>query len=162
MEEDARYLRYHRKTYNYKKIENPSFVEKIHLVIADCIRAMYLPSCPHDNTTPHAVLQAVASGLRSTFRTLLQAFPGQITFGRDIIINATYLADWQAIKQQKHQSTCYNNARENRSRLSHDNQPGKFVYVKNKDIKRKINPDKQGPFEIISVHTDGTITIHGR
>ena len=28
-----------------------------------------------------------------------------------------------------------------------------------KDIKRKLNPDKEGPFKIVSVHTNGTITI---
>ena len=145
-----------------KTIKNPqanSFVERIHLVIAECIRAMDLSSRPYDDTTTHAVLQAVAFGLRSTFHTALQASPGQLAFGRDMIINATYLANWQAIKQRKEISTLYNNARENKSRLSHDYQPGQFVYIKNKDIKRKLNPDKDGPFEIISVHTNGTITI---
>ena len=143
-------------------VKNPqanAFVERIHLVIADCIRSMDLPSRSYDDTTAHSVLQAVAWGIRSTFHTALQATPGQLAFGRDMIVNATYMANWHAIKERKQQNTLYNNARENKSRQTHDYQPGQFVYIKNKDIKRKLNPDKAGPFEIISVHTNGTITI---
>ena len=143
-------------------IKNPqsnAFVERVHLVIADCLRAMDLPSKPHDETTHHAILQAVAYGLRSTFHSALQASPGQFVFGRDMLVNATYVANWHAVEQRKQQAALYNNARENKSRQYHNYQPGQFVYVKNKDIKGKLNPDKEGPFEIVSVHTNGTITI---
>ena len=143
-------------------VKNPqanAFVERIHSIIADCIRAMDLPSKPHDETTHHAVLQAVAYGLRSTYHTALQASPGQLAFGRDIIVNATYVANWHTIKQRKQKEALYNNARENKSRLAHDYQTGNFVYVKNKDIKRKLNPDKEGPFDIVSIHINGTIII---
>ena len=85
-------------------IKNPqanAYVERIHSVIADCIRAMDLSSRPHDETTHHAVLQAVAYGLRSTYHSALKASPGQLAFGRDMIINATYIANWHAIKERK-------------------------------------------------------------
>ena len=120
---------------------------------------MDLPSQPYDDMTANGILQAVAWGLRSTFHTALQASPGQLVFGRDVIVNATYMANWQAIKEWKQKSTLYDNVREKNSRLSHDYQPGQFVYVKNKDIKRKLNLDKEGQFEIVSIHANGTITI---
>ena len=104
-------------------IKNPqsnAFVERVHLVIADCLRAMDLPSKPHDETTHHAILQAVAYGLRSTFHSALQASPGQFVFGRDMLVNATYVANWHAVKQRKQQAALYNNARENKSRQYHD------------------------------------------
>ena len=143
-------------------IKNPqanAMVERIHLVIADCIRAMDLESQPYDDTTEHSVLQAVAWGLRSTYHTALQASPGQLAFGRDMLINAIYLANWAVIKQRKRESTLYNNAKENKLRVQHDYQPGNKVYILNKDIKRKLKPDKEGPFEVVSIHTNGTLTI---
>ena len=70
-----------------------AFVERIHLVVAYSLREMDLTSCPYDDTTAHSVLQAVAWSLRLTYHTALQASPGQVTLGRDMIINATYLAN---------------------------------------------------------------------
>ena len=54
-----------------------AFVERIHFIIADYIRAMKLHEKPHDEGTTHAVLQAVAWSLRSTHHTTIQASPGQ-------------------------------------------------------------------------------------
>ena len=78
----------------------------------------------------------------------LQASPGKLAFGRDMLINATYLANWHAIKQREKQATLYNKARESRRRKLHDYQSKQFEFVKKKDIKRKLNPDKEGPYEI--------------
>ena len=50
-------------------IKNPqanAFVESAHLVIADSIRAMDLPSRPFDDTIIESVLSVVVWGLRST------------------------------------------------------------------------------------------------
>ena len=113
---------------------------------------------PHD-TTINSVLQAVVFALRSTHHTSIQSSPGQLVFGRDIIINATYIANWREIRQRQRKNVLYNNARENRNRISFDYQPGQFVYSVNKDIKRKLNPNKDGPYEIVGVHTNGTLTI---
>ena len=101
----------------------------------------------------------MAYGLRATFHLALQASPGQFVFEWDMIINATYVANWHAVKQRQKQEVLYNNARENKSRQYHDYQQGQFVYNKSKDIKRKLNPDKEGPFKSVSAHINGTITI---
>ena len=120
---------------------------------------MDLESQPFDDTSAHAIPQAIAWSLRTTHHTQLQASPGQMAFGRDMIINATYLANWRTVNQNKIKRALYDNVRENKKRLDHDFQPGQNVFIINRDIKRKLSPDKEGPFEIISVHTNGTITI---
>ena len=85
---------------------------------------MDLPSRPYDNKTTRGVLQAVAWSLRSTRHTAVQASPGQVTFGRDMVVNATYLENWRMIKERKRQSTLYNDARENRNCIPFDYQHG--------------------------------------
>jgi hypothetical protein len=46
-------------------------------------------------------LQARAFGIRSTFHTILQASPGQIVFGRDMINDISFQANWDRIKDNK-------------------------------------------------------------
>jgi hypothetical protein len=56
---------------------------------------------------------AVAFGLRSTYHTTLQAMPGQLVFGRDMVLNVQHLTDWTAIKARKQQIIRKNNRIEN-------------------------------------------------
>ena len=77
-------------------IKNPqanAFVERIHQTMADAIRSMDLGARPFDDMTIDAVLQNITFGLRATYHTSLLASPGQIVFGRDMVINAAYVAN---------------------------------------------------------------------
>ena len=76
-----------------------------------------------------------------------------------MIIGATYIANWRELRQRQRRNTLRNNERENKHRIPHDFQPGQFVYVITKDIKKKLSPDKNGPYEIIANHTNGNLTI---
>jgi hypothetical protein len=44
---------------------------------------------------------AIEFALRSTYHTTLQAMPGQLIFGRDMVLNVQHLTDWTAIKARK-------------------------------------------------------------
>jgi Integrase zinc binding domain len=82
-------------------IKNPqanAFVERIHQVIGDSIRTMELHKRKFDDTTVNAILQNVAYGLQATYHSSLAASPGQLIFGRDMIINAIYLANWKDLQ----------------------------------------------------------------
>ena len=104
------------------------------------------------------ILQATAFGLRATFHSTLLATPGQMTFGRDIIINATYLANWKFVTHKRQQRMLADNAKENHFRLNHTYKIGDKVYVTNNDVKRKLAL-KDGPFVVTQINTNGTVAI---
>jgi transposase InsO family protein len=100
-------------------VKNPqtnSFVQRIHQVIGDSIRSMELHKRPYDDTSANAILQNVAYGLRATYHSSLAASPSQLDFGRDMIVNAVYLANWNALKSRRLAQIRRNNKNENKSR----------------------------------------------
>ena len=50
-------------------------------------------------------------------------------------------------------------ARENASRVSHDYRVNDYVFLLQKDIRRKLDPIKLGPFRVVQVHSNGNVTI---
>ena len=142
-------------------VKNPqtnAFVERIHQVIGDSIRTMELHKQKFDDITVNAVLQNVAYGLRATYHSSLTASPCQLAFGRDMIINAIYLANWKDIKSRRTTQIHNNNRNENKSRIPHDYSVGDLVYIRKSNVEQKLNPIK-GPFAINKVHSNGTVTI---
>ena len=95
---------------------------------------MNLPGRSIDDDSIYAVLQNVAFGFRAAYHSILRSSPGQLVFGRSMIVNATYVANWKTIKDQKEKNMLRNNARENSSILSHDYQPGDNVFVSNVNL----------------------------
>jgi hypothetical protein len=65
-------------------------------------------------------LQACAFGIRSTFHTTLQASPGQLLFGRDMIHHVRFQANWDRIKNNKQNIISSSNKRENIIRIKHN------------------------------------------
>ena len=142
-------------------VKNPqanSIVERSHLTIAENLKTMNLPARPFDEDSIHAILQNVAFGFRATYHSILRSSPGQLVFGRDMIVNATYVANWKSIKDRREKNMIQNNSRENNKRLNHDYQPGDRVFIINRDVKRKLDAN-EGPFEILKAHTNGTVEI---
>ena len=104
------------------------------------------------------VVSAICWAVRSTYHTTLKATPGQLVFGRDMIFNIKYEADWQLIREQKLARMKENNARENLRRIAHDYAIGDLVSLVKAEFS-KAEPDREGPFEITRVHTNGTVTV---
>ena len=126
--------------------------------MADAIRSMDLGARPFDEMTIDAVLQNVAFGLRATYHTSLLASPGQIVFGRDMVINAAYVANWKRLSDLRATQALKNNSREHKKRRPHTYNVNDTVYIRNTDITKKLDPMKE-PFKIVQVHTNGTVTI---
>jgi hypothetical protein len=78
------------------------------------IRSFQLQDKPYyDPDDPWGgILAAVAFALRSTYHTTLQAMPGQLIFGRDMVLNV-HLTDWTVIKAHKQEIICKNYRIEN-------------------------------------------------
>ena len=119
---------------------------------------MELNKRPYDDTSANAILQNVAYGLRATYHSSLAASPSQLVFGRDMIVNAVYLANWNALKSRRLAQIRRNNKNENKSRTPHIYHPGDSVYLRKSNVEQKLNT-LQGPFKITAVHSNGTVTI---
>ncbi|MCP4746662.1 MAG: hypothetical protein GY874_11075 [Desulfobacteraceae bacterium] len=104
-----------------------------------------------------------AWAVHSTHHTVLKSSPGAAIFGRDMLFDLPYLADWTAIGQRRQDIANKTNARENAKRSDFDYQPGQKIMLKQDGrILRKAEDRYLGPFVITSVHTNGTIRIQRR
>ena len=146
-------------------VRNPqanSILERIHQVVGNMLRTFELEERELDEQRPFAgILSAVAWAIRSTYHTTLEATPGQLVFGRDMILNVQHIADWHYINSQKNKKIKENNKRENAKRLFHKYKAGDKILLQ-KIKSRKLARPVDGPFKIIKVHTNGTVTIQRR
>jgi hypothetical protein len=75
-----------------------------------------------------------------------------------MVINSLYLANWKNLTTRRQTQIHQNNVSENKSRISHDYNIDDLVYIRKSAVEQKLSP-LQGPFPIIKVHTNGTVTI---
>jgi len=137
-----------------------SMIERIHLTLGNMLRSYELEEQELDDDHPFdEVLNAAAWALRSTYHTVLNATPGQLVFGRDMLLPIQYKADWAAIALKKQQQISKDNLRENKTRLPHQYQVGDQVALTVPGIVPKISLPRKGPYEITRIHTNGTVHI---
>ena len=87
-----------RKPTSVKNPQANSILERIHGVLSNMMRTACLDMA--DTVTSDAVdefLTNAAWALRSTYHTVLQSLPGAAIFGRDMLFDIPYVADWNAI-----------------------------------------------------------------
>ena len=123
------------------------------------IRTWEVENIDLEDTDPFiGIVSAICFAIRSTYHTTLQATPGQVVFGRDMIFPITHITDWQQIHNRKQELINKNNERENARRHEHDYAVGEFVLINVADH-HKMEKPRAGPYEIIRTHTNGTVTI---
>jgi len=59
------------------------------------------------------ILAACRKAMNSTVHTTARATPTQLVFSRDTMLNASFQAHWQFIKERKQKLILQNNKREN-------------------------------------------------
>jgi hypothetical protein len=108
-------------------------------------------------------LADAAWAICSTHHTVLKASPGAAIFGQDMLFDILFIADWKKIGEHMQRLTDLNTARENKGRIDYDYKVGQRIPVWNEGILRKAQSIWQkDPWTIMTVHTNGTITIqHG-
>jgi hypothetical protein len=101
--------------------------------------------------------------IRSNYHTVLKASPGAAIFGRDMLFNIPFIADWRKIGDQRQLLTDRGNQQENAKRIDYDYKVSDKVLVINEGILCKAESayDKE-PWTITTVHTNGTIRIQHR
>ncbi len=73
-----------------------------------------------------------AWSIRSTFHTVLKSTPGAAVFGRDMLFDIPYIADWDEIGRRRQRHVDRDNVRENNRRLPYDYKIGhKCLIIKN-------------------------------
>jgi hypothetical protein len=65
-------------------------------------------------------LSDAAWAIHSTHHTVLKASPGAAIFGRDMLFDILFIADWKKIGEHRQQLTDLNIAHENEGRIDYD------------------------------------------
>ena len=108
--------------------------------------------------------EAVAQLLRAcrcSANTSLQGVaPGALVFGRDMHLNIPIVADILSISQNAQLRTDARLVKENARRTRHEYRVGDNVYVNNHfSSADKLKPAWVGPFPVLQVHANGTLTV---
>ena len=103
-----------------------------------------------------------AWALCSTYHTVLKSSPGAAVFGRDMLFDIPYIADWTAIGQRRQISVDKDNACKNARRIDFDYAVGHEVMIRKVGHIRKAEDKYLGPFTVTQLHTNGIIRIQRR
>jgi hypothetical protein len=135
--------------------QSNAILERIHQTIGDMLCTFEAEKQPMDKSDPWSgILSAVALAVCSTCHATMQSTPGQLVFGRDMIWDTAHVADWQCAKQRKQTLIDKNN---NAKQIDYDYAVGNSI-LKIKAGTLKMEQPREGPFNIIRVHTNGTVT----
>ena len=109
--------------------------------------------------TSASTASSVRRAVNSTVHTTLRATPTQLVFGRDALLNISFQADWEYIKERKQKLIQQNNNRENATRKPHAYAVGDRVMIL-QDPNRKHGADRfAGPHTVTQVNNNGTVKL---
>ena len=136
-----------------------SVLERIHQVLGNMLRTQQI----EDNITSQQpwenFLAAAAWAIRSTHHTTLAATPGQLVFGRDMLLNIAFKANWESIRNKRQLSINTSNTKENKSRIPHTYSIGDSITITRPGLQPKLSTPSEGPHTITQVYTNGTVQI---
>ena len=154
---------------NYGMKEKPSTsynpqsngsIERVHLVLGNALRTFELEEKELDTNDPRGhFLSAAAWAIRSTVHTTLDAMPGQLVFGRDILLPIQIKMDWAQIQQCKQDMINVHNRKENVKRIEHKYHVGVKVLLKKPGLTTKLSAPRTGPYWITDTYANGTVRI---
>ena len=81
-----------------------------------------------------------AWAIRSTYHTVLKASPGAAIFGRDMLFDIPFVADWKQIGDYRQHQTDHSNKCANNSRVDYDYKVGDKILIRKDGILRKQSP----------------------
>ena len=82
-------------------------------------------------------LNEAAWAARSTYHTVLKASPGAAIFGRNMLFDVPFLADWNKVGDYRQHQTDRNTARENKTCVEWDYAVGDKVLLRKEGILHK-------------------------
>ncbi len=145
-------------------IKNPQengILERVHQVLGQMLYTVELDMAK--SVTPddvHVFLDNAAWAICSTYHTVLKASPDAAIFGRDLLFDIPFVADWRKIGERRQSLTNCGNQRRNAKRIDYVYKVGDKVLVINEGILRKAESAYgKEPWTITTVHTNRTIRI---
>ena len=87
----------------------------------------------------------------SIVHTTLDATPGQLVFGRDMLLPIQIKSDWAGIRQRKQDIINANNRKENAKRIEHKYRVGEKVLLENQDLFPNCPPQEILTNEVIRI-----------
>ena len=150
-----------RKPTSVKNPQANAILERVHQVLMMMLRTAEIDMAT--SVKPSDIdefLTNAAWAIRSTYHTVLKASPGAAIFGRDMLFDIPYLADWNKIGEYRQSQTDRNTERENKDRIDFDYKVGGKVLIRKDGILRKTESRYDSePWTITEVHTNGTIRV---
>ena len=104
------------------------------------------------------ILASAAFVVRYTYYRMKDKSPGQLVFGRYMILPINQVADWRYIRHRKQTQINKGLNRENNTRIDHNYRVGDKVMTKNRSAYKYKTPFR-GPYEIVQTLTNGTVTL---
>ncbi len=102
-----------------------AILERINAVLGSMLRTSKLDMAKTVKASDMDVfLSDAAWAVRSTYHTVLKASPGAAIFGRDMLFDIPFIADWQKIGEHRQRLTDLNNACESKGRIDYDYKVG--------------------------------------
>jgi hypothetical protein len=149
-------------------IKNPqsnAICERMHSTIENMIRTRLHNT--HINLSPNDFIDTIIAdaifALRASIHQTMQTTPSIIAFKRDMLLNIPMFIDLTNIQYLRQQQVNKDNERENASRNKHQYRINEQVLITpSTTIRRKLNPKYTGPYKIIQIHQNNTVTIQRR
>jgi len=142
-----------------------SVIESSHKAMGQILRTLLQEHKPSnrselDQVVEQALARTMYAMRCSSSTSLMGASPGALVFGRDMHLNVPFVTDIVSITENRQLQTDARLKRENLRRSHHDYQIGENVYVLNHfSSSDKLKPVYKGPYKVVRVHTNGTLTI---
>ena len=105
-----------RKPTTIKNLQANAILERMHQVLGQmlCTAEIFMA----DSVTPDDVnvfLDNAAWAIRFTYHTILKTSPGAAIFGRDMLFDIPFIADWNKIGDYRQHQTDLNTAHKNKN-----------------------------------------------
>ena len=104
-------------------------------------------------------LASIAWEIRASYQRTIMDTPGQDVFGRDMLLNLVSVLYWKFVTSENQRQVYIYNVRENSRQVAHDYAIGDQVYAEMTGIYRKLDYNKQGPYIITELFTNGTVQV---
>ena len=126
------------------------------------LRMLIAEHPPTDIQQAHALMDNCIASIVHTMwmarHRTLQVSPGSLVFQRDMLLPIPVLADYNLIRERSQAVIDNNNHRANLRWRFKDYKAGDQVLLLTQ-TKSKLKPKATGPYTIVQVHVNGTVTI---